>query len=541
METIIFQKIIRRSYYRQRHLDAPLLDERIKYIQYWIDKGRSLSTLQSVANYLLRIVELLHLQSRRIIKLKEIENAANAWASYQYNHPQKRARFSKCAKERFTWYSIDWLKTLKWLEPLPEEKIPLFCRLFERRKALQRHINAPMLQERLTYLQKWADDGASLHTLRFIAHYLLVIIDYLKLQKRDVITLKEIQKAAEKWASRTTRRVRMKRDFSNTSMMRFRSVAANWLDMLGRLKCPQEKADPCLEFVAKYVDYMRKERGLSEETIYARTCVLKNFFKYMGSIASLQPITPLNIDDVLKKKYLEGQNRRSLQTYASTLRTFFTHAEGQKWCQSGLAKSIKTSRTYRYEELPQGPSWDDVKKLLATTEGDFPTDIRDRAIIMLLAVYGLRCGEVTRLCLEDLDWENETLSIRRPKTTKSQKFPLSQTVGNAILLYLQKIRPNDCSCREVFITRRAPHRPLTSSAIFQIVSKRLKPMKVNLKHHGPHALRHACATRLINEGISLKEISDHLGQRNMESSRIYTKVDLIHLRKVADFEIGDLI
>jgi site-specific recombinase XerD len=86
-----------------------------------------------------------------------------------------------------------------------------------------------------------------------------------------------------------------------------------------------------------------------------------------------------------------------------------------------------------------------------------------------------------------------------------------------------------------------PYRPLTSSAIFQIVSKRLKPLKLNLKHHGPHALRHACATRLINEGISLKEISDHLGHRSMESSRIYAKVDLSQLRKVADFEIGDLL
>ncbi len=133
----MFDQIIKRSYYRQRHLDAPLLAERMKYIQYWIDKGRSLSTLQAVANYLLRIVEFLHLTSRRVVKLKEVENAANTWASYQYNHPQKRAEFSKCGKERFTWYAIDWLKTLKWLEPLPEEKIPLFNRIFERRKALR--------------------------------------------------------------------------------------------------------------------------------------------------------------------------------------------------------------------------------------------------------------------------------------------------------------------------------------------------------------------------------------------------------------------
>ena len=537
----MFEKIIKRSYYRQKHLEAPLLDERIEYIQFWANKGRSLNTLHGIAIYLLRIVEFLRLKSRRRIKLKEIEKAANAWGAYQYNHPQKRGKFSKCGKERFTWYAIDWLKRLGWLEPLPEDRIPLFTRIFERRHALRRHTNAPFLKERLMYLQKWADDGATLNTLRSISHYLLAVIDFLKLDEKDGVTSKDIQKAAEKWAKRTTGHIYMKRDFSKISERRFKSIATNWLDMMGKLRRPKEKTDPYSELITQYIDYMRKERGLSEETIYSRVCVLKDFFKSSEKGISLQQMTPLNIDNVLKKKYLEGQSRRSIQTYASTLRTFFTFAEGKNWCQARLAQSIKTSRVYRHESLPQGPSWDDVQKLLATTEGDHPTNIRDRAILLLLAVYGLRCGEVTQLCLEDLDWENELLYIRRTKTLKSQTFPFSQTVGNAILLYLQKVRPNKCSSREVFIARRAPYRPLTSSAIFQIVSKRLKPLELNLKHHGPHALRHACATRLINEGISLKEISDHLGHRSMESSRIYAKVNLSQLRKVADFEIGDLL
>ncbi len=537
----MFDQIIKRSYYRRRHLKAPLLNERLKYIQYWAEKGRSRSTLQAIANYLLRVVEFLHLKTHRIVTLKEVEKAAKDWGSYQYNHPQKRAAFSKCGQERFTWYAIDWLKKLKWLETLPEEKVPLFNRIFERRKALQRHINAPLLEERVTYLQKWADDGATLNTLRFIAHYLLGIIEHLKLHKKEMITPEEIQKAADKWAARTTGHVHMKVGFSDCSMMRFKSVAIGWLDMLGRLKRPKEKLTPFLEFILRYVDYRRTERGLSEETIYGRTWLLKDFFKCIGEISSLQQIAALDIDGVLKNKYLEGQSRRSVQTYASTLRAFFSYAEGQNWCRQGLAGTIKTSRVYRHENLPQGPSLNDVKKILESTEGDRPTDIRDRAIIMLLAVYGLRCGEVIQLCLEDLDWKNEVLCIRRSKNAKSQKFPFSQTVGNEILHYLQKVRPNNCSCREVFISRRAPHRPLTSSAIFQIVSKRLKPLNINLKHHGPHTLRHACATRLINEGVSLKEISDQLGHRSLESTRIYAKVDLIHLRRVADLEIGDLI
>jgi integrase/recombinase XerD len=62
-----------------------------------------------------------------------------------------------------------------------------------------------------------------------------------------------------------------------------------------------------------------------------------------------------------------------------------------------------------------------------------------------------------------------------------------------------------------------------------------------LRHFGPHSLRHACATRLINQGLSLKEVGDHLGQRNPDATRIYAKVDLVRLREVATFDLGELL
>ena len=539
----MFDWLIKRSYYRQRHLDAPLLEERRAYVQCWADQGKSLTTLKDAANYLLRVVEFLHLETYRTITFEEVKNAAKAWGCYQYNHPQKRAMFSKCGEERFIWYAIDWLKKIEWLEPLTEEKIPIFKRLFERRKALQNHVNAPLLEERVKYLQKWADNGASLSTLRHIAHYLLGITDHLKLEIKDVITPKEIQKAANRWASRSTGHIFMRpKTFSHASMMRFKSVATEWLDMLGRLKYPEEKATVSRTLIIQYVDYMRQERGLSERTIEGRICILKNFFSNFGENRSLQQLNIVDIDKILEKRQrIDRCCRRTIQTYASVLRAFLTYAEGMNLCKRGLAKSIKLARVYRHETLPCGPSWDDVQKLLAGTNGNDPRNIRDRAIVMLLAIYGLRSSEVVKLRLEDLDWENEVLYVRRAKDANPQQFPLTQTVGNTILIYLKNVRPHQCHHREVFITLRAPYRPLSTAAIFRTVNELLKPLNIPLKHHGPHALRHACATHLINEGITLKEISDYLGHRSVESTRIYAKVDLTNLRKVANFEIRDLL
>ena len=77
--------------------------------------------------------------------------------------------------------------------------------------------------------------------------------------------------------------------------------------------------------------------------------------------------------------------------------------------------------------------------------------------------------------------------------------------------------------------------------MWAVVSRQLRKRAPSLRHHGPHSLRHACATRLINQGLSLKEIGDYLGQRDVEATRIYAKVDLVRLREVANFDLGALL
>jgi integrase len=196
-------------------------------------------------------------------------------------------------------------------------------------------------------------------------------------------------------------------------------------------------------------------------------------------------------------------------------------------------------RVYRQELLPSGPSWDIVQHVLRSTEGSRPVEIRDRAILMLLAVYGLRSEEVQRLQLGDVDWDRNRITIVRPKPRTIQQFPLAATVGDAILRYLSDVRRHRPS-RHVFLTVRAPYSPLSRSALWKVVRDRLRPLQLSIRHQGPHALRHACATHLLAQGLSMKEIGDHLGHRNPQSTCIYAKVDLAGLREVADMDLGGL-
>jgi integrase/recombinase XerD len=190
--------------------------------------------------------------------------------------------------------------------------------------------------------------------------------------------------------------------------------------------------------------------------------------------------------------------------------------------------------------LPIGPSWDDVRRLLAMTDGDRKVDIRDRAVLMVLAIYGLRAGEVSRLRLEDLDWEGESLTVATSKTRRMRTYPLAKSVGDAILRYVREVRPRSVH-REVFLGLLYPFQPLHPATLWSIVAKRLRTVDTSLPHHGPHALRHACARRLLSQGHSLKEIGDQLGHSDPEATRVYAKVDLAGLRQVAAVDLEGLL
>jgi integrase len=159
---------------------------------------------------------------------------------------------------------------------------------------------------------------------------------------------------------------------------------------------------------------------------------------------------------------------------------------------------------------------------------------------MLLAVYGLRRGEVAGLRLDDLDWEGELIHITRPKQRRAQHYPLLPAVGDAILRYLREVRPR-CNTRALFLTLGAPIRPLSAASITPIAHGRLSRLGLKLSPRGAHCLRHACASHLLASGFSLKQIGDYLGHRSANSTLSYTKVDLIGLRQVAELDLGELL
>jgi site-specific recombinase XerD len=348
--------------------------------------------------------------------------------------------------------------------------------------------------------------------------------------------MQEIEKAARRW-SRKKCSLRLK-------WLRggFVAEAVAWLSFLGRLQVQTEPAKAYDQMLVEFKQFMEKDRGLSPVTVEHRCHSVRPFLdQLLTERRSLDMISVADIDALLAQK-VNGHHYAhvSVRRYASSLRSFIRYAEMRGWCGGGMATSIMAPRAFQQEALPSGPGWEVVQEILDATSGDQPTMIRDHAILMILAVYGVRSREVARLRLDDIDWQKERIVFTRATLGGSHAFPLHECVGATIVRYLKEVRPKS-RCREVFLTRHAPIGPLSAGALWAVAGRQLRGRVLSIKHHGPHSLRHACATRLINEGLSLKEIGDHLGQRDLEATRIYAKVDLVRLRQVASFDLGGLL
>ena len=414
----------------------------------------------------------------------------------------------------------------------------MFEKLFKRRSTLARHQNAPYAEERARYLAHCEQQGYTCETLLMKARELLWVARKLRVDSDRPVTITEIEAASQGWEERQ----RCCGQTLNTrwTRTRFIQVATPWLRFLGCLHDPVEPS-PFSHLIDDFATWMEQERGLASTTIGTRCGYVRQFLRwYQFQERSLNHIELADVDAFLAEGGTRGWSRVTVNNKASALREFFRYGSREGWLRAPWADAVRGPRIFFQEALPTGPSWPDVQRLLASMDTDQSKDVRDRAIMMLFAFYGLRASEVARLRLPNLDWENDLIRVWRAKRRAPQIYPLLPTVGNAIARYLQTVRPV-CSYRQVFLSLTPPFRPLSRSALYALTSRRFLALGIQSTRRGPHSLRHACAARLVSEGLSLKEIGDHLGHHSASATRIYAKVDLAGLREVAAFDLGDLL
>ena len=413
----------------------------------------------------------------------------------------------------------------------------MFEQIYQRSEVIERHRQAPLRRERERYLRHMIEQGYRHGTLTTAATYMLHAIRILEMRELRVVYEEEIQRGAKVWAE-------YRGPFRDPghchygSPRSFCKYAHAWLRFHDKLAHSPDP--PFHEQTQAFANALKFTYSLAAVTVRGYSNRAQAFLTWLAAQSGdLETVSVADIDKFIVAKRAEGWRPRAIANQCQVLRSFFRFAEMSGWCAANLAPAIRIPRIPKDEARPKGPTWTQVRQLLKLAEGSEPEHIRARALLLLFTVYGLRSSEVIQLRLEDFDWQSEVFTVRRAKRGGTQQYPIQYEVGEAILKYLQHARPR-VDNRHVFLGERRPWGPLLHGTVWRTVSRRLRQLGIELNHLGPHALRHACATRLLQKGASLKEIAEFLGHRDTKSVGIYAKCDNASLRKVAAFRLAGL-
>jgi site-specific recombinase XerD len=290
---------------------------------------------------------------------------------------------------------------------------------------------------------------------------------------------------------------------------------------------------PMADLMAGYVEYLRRERALTEGTIAAYLPFVRALVteRHQGGAARPDRLCPGDVRDFLLARVRRMAPKRA-QYMATAVRSFlrFLFLRGES--ETDLALAVPTVRQWRLSSVPRHLPSGDVERLLRSCDSSSATGRRDHAVLLLLARLGLRASEVIALELGDLRWREGELVVRG-KGLLRDRLPLLPDVGEALALYLQKDRP-PCNSRRVLLCRRAPLRGFAHpSTVSTIVARALVRAGLAPAMRGAHLLRHSLATAMMRRGASLAEIGQVLRHRSPLTTEIYAKLDFDALRDVA--------
>jgi len=290
---------------------------------------------------------------------------------------------------------------------------------------------------------------------------------------------------------------------------------------------------PVQTCVQEYRDYLVGDRGLSAASVPNYLSFVEQFLRERFSEGEVC-LSGLRAGDVIT--FLKTQaaklspGRRKLLVTA--LRTFLRYLLHQGKIQMELSGCVLRVASWSFSAIPKSLPSGTVQQVLAGHDRSTAVGRRNYAILLLLARLGLRAGEVVTLNLEDLDWNNGLIRIRR-KGSRWTQLPLPVDVGTAIAAYLQSDRPRSSS-RRVFLRHCAPIRGFAHTiSVSSIVRRTLVGAGIDSERTGAHLFRHTLAVDLLRNGASLEEIGDVLGHRRPDTTALYAKVDVIALRELA--------
>jgi len=289
--------------------------------------------------------------------------------------------------------------------------------------------------------------------------------------------------------------------------------------------------------IEAFLEHLRSEKRASPHTVDSYGRDLRSLVAFLAEKRGRAP--KLGDVDVYGLRGWLGSLARTLAPssvarHVAAVRTFFKHARRARLVDVDPTELLASPKVRR--PLPTLVSASAAGEIVETPDETTATGLRDRAVLELLYGCGLRVSEACRLDLGDVDLRERQVRVLG-KGRKERVVPLGDKAAEAVEAYLAA---RDAVVRPGYVIREP--RALFYSAL----GKRLSPRTVQAftKKNGalgagradlhPHALRHACATHMLDGGADLRSIQEILGHSSLSTTQRYTHVSIDHLVRVYD-------
>ena len=297
---------------------------------------------------------------------------------------------------------------------------------------------------------------------------------------------------------------------------------------------PPVGTTPVDEELRCFDDHMNHVRGLASKTrsqcLYIiRRLLLEQFSDHSVVFSTITP------EDV--RRFVAGQIKlysspTSAGSLVSALRGYFRFRATCGDQVHHLIGVLWRPANWQLSSLPKALNSSEVECLLGALDYDGPSARRAKAVVHCALDLGLRCSEVARLGLDDIDWREATITLRRTKSCREDVMPLPAATGSVIADYLRFERPQTVKNRSIFVRSIAPReQPIGPDLVRKTI--RQAYARAGLPYTRAHLLRHTVASRLLEGGSSLKEVADVLRHRSLNTTLIYAKLDSKNLVAVA--------
>ena len=281
------------------------------------------------------------------------------------------------------------------------------------------------------------------------------------------------------------------------------------------------------ELITKYLDYLKYEKKLSNNTI---SSYKENLYVFLDSI-NKKELLKIESSDI--KKFLEKENNKSSKTrahYITVLNNFYTFLINENIINYNPLENIKLPKIEK--KLPDYLTIEEVDKLL-----DIPLntayDYRNKAMLETLYATGIRISELINLKVSDIDF-NECFIRIMGKGSKERIVPFNDICKEYLEKYINIYRLELLKHKDseyTFINNLSKN--ISRQGFFKILKEICIKQGIK-KNVSPHLLRHSFATHLLNNGADLRIIQELLGHSDLATTQIYTEV--LNKKLKSDYE-----